>query len=447
MNEKNLLQEMCKYTVQSALNKGASAVRITAIREVSNEFTVLNDSLEKIQSATDSVIQIHLFADGRYGTCTTNKKDSAGIDRLLDHTLTSVRLLAKDPFRKLVPAKVRYEGSPIQIAFQGPLKTETKKELLFSCTNAVLGKNPALINVSATLADRRRWIHIEDSSGLDCTSDETWYSIFAECSVKGSDHTRPSDWDVIGGITPAALGLEDCSTPHSSLVGECAVKALKRALDKRNPQKISSGRYLVLVENRAASTLLAPIIQALSGASLQQKNSFLLNQLGQRIASPVLTLTDDPHRKELPGCRFFDNEGLATKKRTVIDAGILNTFYLDTYYAGKMKMPCTVSSPSVLTLTGTEDNLLSLAGQMNNGLVVTGFNGGNCNPVTGDFSYGIEGFYVENGQFSFPVNEMVMTGNMTELWNHLIMAGNDALTTSSWLTPSLLFEHVELAGL
>ncbi|HKM31701.1 MAG: TldD/PmbA family protein [Bacteroidales bacterium] len=446
MKEKDLLQETAAYALKSALKKGASAARVTAVRDESDGLTVLNNTLEQIQSAVESVLQIHVFADGRYGTCSTNKTEAADIDRLLDQTMASVRLLAPDPYRKLVPETIRYNGPPLQNAFTDEVSTRQKKELLFTCADAVYGKDPALINVSARFEDTRRWLHMKDSAGLDCTSDETWYSLSAECSVKGSDGTRPFDWDYIGGLSPAALGIGVTDNNHT-IPQACAATALQRALAKRNPQKIKSGRYHVIVENRAASTLLAPVIDALSGPSLQQQNSFLLNKLEQRVGSSVLTLIDNPHKMELPGCSFFDTEGTATKKRTVIDQGILHVFYLNTYYSAKMNMPCTISSPSTLILTGGSGSMISLAGNMHNGLVITGFNGGNCNSATGDFSYGIEGFLVENGQITTPVNEMVMTGNMTELWNQLIMAGDDALTTSSWLIPSLLFEHVELAGL
>lgn len=107
----------------------------------------------------------------------------------------------------------------------------------------------------------------------------------------------------------------------------------------------------------------------------------------------------------------------------------------------------TISSPSLLLLKGGHGDVASLAGLMKNGIFVTGFNGGNCNTATGDFSYGIEGFFVQDGQIAYPINEMVMTGNMTDLWNQLTAAGNDALTTSSWQIPSLLFESIEFAGI
>ena len=436
MKDRYLLQEMTEYVLQAALRKGASHVRVTAVKETSNELTVLNNTLEKIQSSVESVLHIHLFADGRYGTCSTNTTNTDNLNKLLDESIASVKLLEPDPFRQLVPGDLQYKGPSLQDAFSGELPTETKKDLLFSCTGAVQNKNKALINATAHFSDSLRWVHIADSNGLHCTSEKSWFGIWAECSVSGKHNTRPSDWEYAGGTHPEALPV----------VATCATKALERALAKRDPKRIRSGRYPVVVENRAASTLLAPVIEALSGSLLQQKNSFLLNSLDKRIASPVLTLIDHPHKKGVPAYSFFDQEGIATKKRTVIDQGVLLLFYLNTYYAAKMQMPVTVSAPSTLILTGGKGDMLSLAKQMHYGVLVTGFNGGNCNPATGDFSYGIEGFS-RKGQDGHPINEMVMTGNMISLWNQLQMAGDDIYIFSSRLLPSLLFDQVDLAGL
>jgi PmbA protein len=138
---------------------------------------------------------------------------------------------------------------------------------------------------------------------------------------------------------------------------------------------------------------------------------------------------------------------MATARRTVIEKARLNTYLLNTYYANKLEMKPTISSPSLLILPGGKGNAVSLAGSLKNGIFVTGFNGGNCNPATGDFSYGIEGFLVENGQITKPVNEMVMTGNLLDLRQKLLATADEALKTTAWQIPSLLFDKLEFAGL
>jgi PmbA protein len=138
---------------------------------------------------------------------------------------------------------------------------------------------------------------------------------------------------------------------------------------------------------------------------------------------------------------------VATQRRAIFENGVLNTYFIDTYNAKKMSVEPTISSPSLLVMkTGSKD-LDGLTAGVSNGILVTGFNGGNCNSSTGDFSYGIEGFLIENGKLTVPVSEMNITGNMLSLWNSLVETGNDPRLSSSWRIPSLVFDGVDFSGL
>jgi PmbA protein len=203
----------------------------------------------------------------------------------------------------------------------------------------------------------------------------------------------------------------------------------------------------MVVEPLISSQLLRPMISALYGSQLQQKNSFLLNKLNEKVGSDKLLLKDEPHLIGAMGARYFDSEGVATQPHVVFDKGALKTYYIDTYYANKMKIEPTISDPSILILQPGNTDLNGLIAKVDSGILVTGFNGGNCNSSTGDFSYGIEGFLIENGRLTQPVNEMNITGNMISLWNSLIETGNDPRLNSSWRIPSLMFEGVDFSGL
>ena len=144
---------------------------------------------------------------------------------------------------------------------------------------------------------------------------------------------------------------------------------------------------------------------------------------------------------------MFDNEGLAAKKRVVFDKGILRTYFIDTYYAKKLDVEPTTGDTSNLIFKPGTRSLDEMVKAMGNGILVTGFNGGNTNGSTGDFSYGIEGFWVENGELVKPVSEMNISGNMKELWMQLAEVGSDPYMLSSWQTPSLLFEKVDFSGI
>jgi len=138
---------------------------------------------------------------------------------------------------------------------------------------------------------------------------------------------------------------------------------------------------------------------------------------------------------------------LAARKMAVIENGVLRTYYIGDYYGKKLDMePTTGSSSNLIFKSGTK-NLEGLTKDMDEGILVTGFNGGNSNPATGDFSVGVEGFYVKKGVIIHPVSGMNITGNHKDVWNQLIAVGNDPLTNRSWQTPSMMFEGIDFSGL
>ena len=142
-----------------------------------------------------------------------------------------------------------------------------------------------------------------------------------------------------------------------------------------------------------------------------------MDRLNEPVMNSLFTLRDEPHLVGAYGARYFDEEGVATQPRTIFDKGVLNTFLIDTYRANKLKMDPTVASASILTMDRGEKDKEQLVSGIHRGILVTGFNGGNCNAATGNFSYGIEGFLIEEGCLVQPVSEMNITGNMIDLWN------------------------------
>jgi len=212
-------------------------------------------------------------------------------------------------------------------------------------------------------------------------------------------------------------------------------------------RKIASAKMPMIVDFMNTRQLVSPLISALNGSAIQQKNSFLLDKLNQKVIGDNVTLIDDPHTPKAPGARYFDSEGVATRRMPVFENGVLKTYFIDTYYANKLETARTINSPSILTMPLGNKNLDGLIASLDRGILVTGFNGGNSNSSTGDFSYGIEGFLVEKGKLTQPVNEMNITGNMLTLWSNLVEAGNDPQLSSNWRIPSLVFDKVDFSGM
>ena len=203
------------------------------------------------------------------------------------------------------------------------------------------------------------------------------------------------------------------------------------------------------MDTSVASRLVTPLLGALSAYAIQQENSFLAGALGKQVFPEGMTLVDDCHIPGQSGSRLFDSEGVATRPHTIIEAGKVNEYFVNTYMAGKMGIAPTVEDASRPRLLPWPQGGLSrqdLLDRCGDGILITGFNGGNSNSSTGDFSYGIEGFAFRNGKITHPVKEMLATGNFLTLWSRLLAVADDARPCMSKLIPTLAFENIDLSG-
>ena len=335
----------------------------------------------------------------------TNRLDKKELETLITNGIESTRYLAVDESRMLAdPARYYKGGKPDLQLFDKKLyevNPDDKVAIARAAAEEVLGKDERIISVDSSYSDGEGSSYRLISNGFEGESKSTWFSVSASVSIKGEGEARPQDYWYDSALfydklTKAGIGA----------------KALERVLRKLGQKKAKSGKYTMVVDPMNVGNLLSPMLSALYGSALQQKNSFLMDKLDTKVASDLFTLRDEPHAIGANGSRYFDNEGVATEPRTVFDKGVLKTYFIDTYNGKKMDIAPTISAPSRLILTPGDKDLNGLVADIKQGILVTGFNGGNSNSSTGDFSYGIEGFLIEDGKLTQPVNEMNVTGNM-----------------------------------
>jgi PmbA protein len=434
-------KQLAQWAVEYALKNGCRAVRLSVYNNSNTSFEIRDMKMDKLQQASENGLSVQLFTDGRFGSISTNRLEKEELERFIKNGIESTRYLAEDNARTLPDASLYYKGGRPDLQLYDRtftrLQPDDKVALAMHVCDEITGKDKHVISSASSYSDGESFSYRIASNGFEGETAGSYFSLSGEASIKGEGDARPSScW------YESSLYLD---TLPKDGIGR---KALERALQKLGQRKTASSRMPVVVDCINASRLLSPVINAIYGSSVQQKDSFLPeDKTGKRVFSDKMTLTDEPHLVRSAGARYFDNEGVATRKMTVFDAGILNTYYIDTYYANKLKVPQTVGSPSILTMPPGTKDLNGLVQSVGRGILVTGFNGGNCNSTTGDFSYGIEGFLIENGRLTQPVNEMNMTGNMIELWSRLAETGNDARPSSSWRIPSLLFDKVDFSGM
>ena len=203
----------------------------------------------------------------------------------------------------------------------------------------------------------------------------------------------------------------------------------------------------MILESPIVGSFLQPILNAMNGQYLHGKMSFLADKLHQQVLSPLINIVDDPLIPGTRGACYFDYDGVATERRTLFTEGVLDTYFIDTIFAKKLRMKPTTQGTHHLVMQSGEQTLQQLIVNAENAIMVTDFNGGNCDPSTGNFSYGIEGFLIQDGQIVQPVSGMNITGNILDVWQRVTALGNDFDPWETELLPSIVFADVNFGGL
>ena len=431
--------EIANMVINHAIKSGANEVVVNINESSSSSIEIREQKIDSLRESISNRLSLTLYVNKKYSSHTTNHLKKAELLKFVEGAVAATQYLAEDEFRYLPDPERYYKGGGEDLKIMDPaialLDPKTKIELARQAENEIFGTDNRIVSVTANYSDNTNSGVFVASNGFEGENAESYAGITASVSVKG-ETGRPSDyWG------------EHCIYFDDLVKTDIGKKALERTLQKLNPTKIASGKYPMLVDNMVAGNLIAPFISALNGSSMYQKNSFLIDRADTKVASDILSITDDPLLPKHFGSRHFDSEGISAVKRDIVENGILRNYFIGTYFGRKLDLPATTISPSNLVFkTGNRDRA-ALIKSLKRGVLVTGFNGGNCNGSTGDFSYGIEGFLIADGEIAHPVNEMNISGNMKEFWNTLIETGNDPYRFSSYLTPAMLFDNTSFSGL
>ena len=449
--------EIARHCISYACANGADSARATLNKSSIDGCNMLNGQLDKVTHAADRSIYLYLYVDGKFGTFSTNMLQKDKLEDFIIKAIDMVRMLGEDPCRKL-PEPSRTEKSAktgMELGLYDPSfeLSDSESRLaraaamsIWEEASAVEAESYTIISEECEYSESYDDSLTIDSQGFKGRHIESTFSCFAEVTIQDKEGNRYSGywWD-----SSCRNAIEDLS--------RCSRTALQRAVSQIGPKPRRSGRARMVVDSSVASRLVAPVLNALNGAALQQKMSFLNDSIGKKLFSEGMNLMDLPRTVGKNGSRMFDSEGVATKDAPVIQNGVVCQYFINTYNAAKMGIEPTIEDASrpllmpYLKDMGLPETEISLSledilSYCKNGILVTGFNGGNSNPVTGDFSFGIEGFAFSKGKITHPVREMLITGNLIELWNSLIAAGTDARESSRWQIPTVAFENVSFSA-
>ena len=448
-------RNIARHCIEYAMRLGAEGIRLSLNKNEMDSCSMLNGELDKVSHSADRSIYIYLYVDGKYGTFSTNRLDEKEVENFISKAIVMVKMLGEDRCRRLPDpertAKDACGGMELGLYdshYEGcdsdsRLKKAEKMSIIRSLPEA---EGYKLISEECEYAESLDDTILMDSQGFEGRHTETSFNCFSELTIQDSEGNRYSGywWE---------------ASPHFDVLRlkECSHTALERAISQIGPRSRRSGRYRMIVDGTVASRLVSPLINALNASAIQQKMSFLDGSLEKKMFSEGLTIMDNARTPGKSGSRMYDSEGVATQNRAIIDHGVVKQYFVSTYMAEKtgfaptvedISRPCLSPFMAGKELTDLEKgvSLKDILVQCGNGIYVTGFNGGNCNPVTGDFSFGIEGFAFSKGKITHPVKEMLITGNIVELWNSLTAAGTDTRSSSRWQIPTLAFENVSFSA-
>jgi PmbA protein len=435
----NKKMELAHWASKYATENGAKEVSVSVYDSKASDIEIRKQKIEKIQESIESGLSLKLYVNGRYSTHSTNRLNKPELERFIKEAILGTNYLAEDKYRSLPDRHLCYNGEEKDLKLvddkYDSIDPRQKIEAAMKVEAETMGMDDRIITVSGSYGDGSSRGYMVMSNGFEGFRESTSYYVSAGASVNGGD-SRPSSGHYM------ATRFWDKLNPDG--VGKYAVE---KALQKIGAKKIKSGKMDMLIENRSVGRVFSSLLEPLYGYNLQQKRSFLEGKVDQKITSDLLSITDNPFIESGRNSRLYDGDGLAARKMTVIEDGVLRNYYIGNYYGKKLEMDPTTGSPSNLLFKLGDKDLSELTKGMKEGILVTGFNGGNSNSATGDFSVGVEGFYVIKGEIVHPISGMNITGNHKDIWNRLIAVGNDPLTDRSWQTPSLLFEGIDFSGL
>lgn len=441
--------QLCRQCVADALRFGASDIRVSLSKSAQSSICIIDGEVDKISYNEDRSIFVHIFANGSYGTFSTNRLDPEQLSEFIRKGVETTSVLTPDKNRML-PDRQRTangctQGDELGLYDDAYFNISSEEKIAYALratSGPSEGEGWILDCAESEYSDSLDDNFMIDSKGFEGRHIETSFGVCCEAAIEDGDGNIYSGywWN---------------NNPFWKNVQEDNVylKALECATENLHPKAIESGKYNIIVKNSAGSRLIGPIINAMDGFSVQQSNSFLDGRLGEKVFSEHLTIRDMAHAKGKAGSRLFDTEGVATKETAIIEKGVVKQLFINTYIAGKTGWEPTVEGvsrpclePYICNSNKNEINLNDISAIIGRGVFITGFNGGNCNQVSGNFSFGIEGIYFEDGKPVHPIREAVMTGNIIDLWNKVLAIGSDPRDCARWQIPTLAFEDIDISA-
>jgi PmbA protein len=433
------LEDMVHEIIRQARAAGADEVEAGVNMDAGLSVTVRLGETETLEFNRDRVLGLTVYFDRRKGSASTADFGPEGIAATVQAACDIARYTSQDPCAGLADADRLATVIPdLDLYHPWELSAEQAIALATECEDAARAVDPRIDNSEGATVGSYVSLRVKgNSKGFLGSYRSSYHSI--SCSVIGrqGEEMQRDYW------SDSARDRNDLDAAAD--IGRVAGERTIRRLGTR---RLSTRQAPVLVIAENAGSLFGHFINAISGSNLYRKSSFLLDHLGKPVFPGWMHIHEQPLLKKGPGSAPYDSEGVATAARDIITDGVLQGYVLNTYAARKLGMQTTGNAGGVRNLTidpGTRD-LAGMLRLMDTGLLVTEFIGFGVNIVTGDYSRGAAGFWVEHGEIQYPVDEITVAGNLRDMFMGIVEVGSDVDTRSNTRTGSVLIERMTIAG-
>lgn len=433
------LRQAVEFALNFAKKAGAEAeVSVTKVAGLSVSSRL--EQVENIEFNNDGSLGISVYLGKRKGNASTSDLQTASIQRAVESALAIAKYTSEDECTGLADKEeMAFEVPDLELYHQADISVEQALEMAIKTENAALNADEHIVNSEGASFNSHSGVRVYGNThGMLQSYLSSRYSL--SCSVISAyEDQLERDYEYT-----ISREFEKLQSPE--WVGQ---QAAFKAVDRLNPQKIKTCEVPVIYYNDVATGLVGHLAGAISGGALYRKSSFLLDHLGKQILPEWFAISERPHLLRQLASSAFDSEGVKTQNREIITEGVLQTYLMTSYSARKMGLKTTGHAGGIhnwLVKPNRTGGLDTLLKEMGTGLLVTEFLGSAINAVTGEYSRGAAGFWVENGEIQYPVAEITIAGQLQEMFKNIVAVADDAEHRSNIQTGSILIEKMKVSG-
>jgi PmbA protein len=441
------MKRFAERTVREALAAGAETAEVTVLERMEFTAEVRKGSIEKLIESVSNTIDIALSVDRRKALVSSSDLSAESVTSLITEGVELAKVMDRDEYFAL-PEPAELGAAPPDLGIfdeeSHALPTERKIALALELERHALAMDRRIIPDGSSFSNGARTISFANSLGFCEAYRRTSNSLVLSCAVEDT----PANGENIGKRQSSYWYSTAIRARDLDPVAEIATKAVSRTLRKIGARKPKTSEVPVVFDPETTRDLLDSIASAASGRHIYRKSSFLVDRLGSRIGSPLVTIVDDALMPGRLGSRPFDLEGVRSRRTVAVEQGLLRSYLLSSYQARKLGLATTgnaggISNFHLLAGSSTPAEILASVSQ---GLYLTALSGPGANWMTGDFSQGAQGFWIEAGELAYPVDEFTIASSFPAMLSGVVMVGNDVDWRSSIAAPTIKVERMTLSG-